>query len=130
MNKEQKGSLKNWELEFDRRIDGENYATLDGKKPFGNQYLAPDQDSLLSENAYPESMWEMDGDKIKDFIKSLLNAKEKAVRVELIDKIIPMVDVLHFWASKECQSFDSMAADSRLDSLIETLKLMKSNYEN
>ncbi len=67
--------------EFDRRIDPSNYKI--------GQYhtIEKPNDSLLNGEWYPESNYEIDADKVKSFISSLLASREKEWKERVLQKI-------------------------------------------
>ena len=71
-----------WREEFDRRIESGNYEYRE--KDYGT--LKSGSDTLLDEEWFPESAYELDPDKIKDFIQTLLD-QHSAHLVERISEL-------------------------------------------
>lgn len=87
-----------WEESFDYKINDSNYTD----EPTG--WLEEPNDSLLDPEYYPESSREIDPEKVKDFIRTLLTSQRQkdkeaiidvvnqfTVRMRLPDGIVPVV---------------------------------------
>jgi hypothetical protein len=75
-NKDQKG----WEEDFDKRTNYENFPVGEYHKLEGNHLLDPEW--------YPESPYELDPEKIKDFIRQVeQEAYERGYKIGLADGI-------------------------------------------
>ena len=75
-----------WEEEFDRKVDSDNYKK---EEKWGHDLVTPN-DSLFDPEGYPESNFEIDPEKVKDFIRTL-RQKDKERLMEGLDKIEPPV---------------------------------------
>lgn len=63
---------EDWEKEFDRRTNSDNYEI--GKDTNGGSYALNEQDDHLFDcTNYPESPYELDAEKIKQFIRPIIH---------------------------------------------------------
>lgn len=68
--------------EFERRINEDNYETRD---EFSS--LKKGSDTLLDETFYPESAYELDSDKVNDFIRQALQEQQERFKKLIVDEI-------------------------------------------
>jgi len=76
-----------WEEEFDRKVDSDNYKK---EEKWGHDLVTPN-DSLFDPEGYPESNFEIDPEKVKDFIRTL-RQKDKERLMEGVCKMKHEID--------------------------------------
>ena len=95
--------------EFDRRIDSDNYELADK-----NYYpLAMGSDTLLDERWYPESPYEIDGEKVKDFLATAMQRVYTESRKDFLRSEIEKLEgemKEYVWDNGECSicGYDSI----------------------
>lgn len=98
---------ESWEVEFDRRTEAGNY-----RKQLRKYHKLDEGDHLLDEEWYPESPYELEPGKVKDFIRETL-AKRDA-----------------FWESQEmgvshdCKKHEEEAVAKERERVVEILEAL------
>lgn len=82
-----------WREEFRRRINSDNYKRVLGE--YGYRDIEDGQDTLLDVTTYPESEFEIEAEKVEDFIESLISQVEALVRREVLDEVDKEVGKLY-----------------------------------
>lgn len=109
--------------EFDRRINPDNYRREE--TAYGLGKILRGQDTLLDEATYPENEFELDADKIKEFLqKAITSTQEERDRSwrERIEKTIAENNIVHAsLCAKKGEMYRKCAA-CVLDSLLSDTK--------
>jgi hypothetical protein len=103
---------EDWEIEFDKKINSDNY------KKDEYYYLVKAEDSLLYEEPFPESQYELDEDKVKSFIRKTRQEAVEEERKRTINNVCEM-------AVKEIREYKEKYPDANYYDFVGLIKGIK-----